>query len=711
MDNPRAGRTGLRMSQSPKHATGEREPLLDGQLRDAIPAIVRDAGLAIEPVLNRSWDVSRAEMTQGVLSYITALVESIERQSFDPLEQYLVSLDPLWTDELFAIDPIIKSMFLIEDVVRAHLPGEYRDNGERLVQQYTRSAIEVLSERSVSVVTGQLAKQVELHRAGEARLMSLQRVSAALVSDLDLDRAMTLIAEEARQLITADGVGIRLTTSDTELGFIGGSGDDRQILRSMTLPVEQSLSGIVLRSGKPMRVDDVRQDPRVNVHYVEDSGGRSLLVAPLTVRDTAIGIIGGTSSRVAAFTQEDEELLSLFADHAASAIQNANLYNQAQEHIAELEMLHRVSQVVTSSLELDEIFQTLYDEVARIMPADAFLIALARPDGFHDVEFIIDDGRRYPPKRGIELSPILAEGLDQRELVVQQDVTTHEAYDRAHRFGNVDRQAKSLLAAPLVRGNKTIGMISAQSYEEYDYRDPEARILRTIANQAAVAIEHARLYQQAHHLAIAEERARLAREIHDTLAQGLVSVILCLERLDLTVPRDDSEHRVWIERALELSRNSLDEARRSVRDLRAAPLEGRTLLEAIANLVALVEDDVDFDVHATLPPTLPPLSARVETALFRVVQEAITNARKHSRCTRLSVELEMVERELCLTIDDDGVGFAAETSLAGTGHFGLTTMRERVDQIGGSIHIESDPGDGTRIHVSIPANLAFHNEF
>jgi signal transduction histidine kinase len=661
------------------------------------------------PIMNDNWPVSRDPLLTGTQQYADALLHAAETGDPGPIDEFFASLDQLWQAEAFAIDPLIRCLFNIEDLLRASIPEPDAQEFRRKIREYTRHSVQVLSQRSVNIVLSRLSDQVEEHRAGEERLTGLHRVGAALGGDLDLNRALTMIAEEARTLIGADGLGIRLVTEDNRLEFVTGIGDDQHILRPYTLEMHESLSGAVFTTRAPIRVDDALNDDRVST-YFRRGGGRSLLIVPMLARDRTIGIIGGVSTRTSAFSDSDERMLQLFADQAANVIENARLYEQATSQINELEMLHRVSQVISASLELDEIFQNLYEEIQQLMPADAFLIALARPDGLHDIEFIVDDGQRYPPQRGVSLSDIISEGLIDGDPVIRQDITSHPGYKHVNRFGNLRKTVRSLIAAPLIRGSKTIGVISAQSYDLHDYREPEARLMRTIANQAAIAIEHARLYQQAQNMAIAEERARLAREIHDTLAQGMIGIILCLERLDLTVPANDAEFRPWIERALELSRNNLDEARRSVRDLRAAPLEGRTLGEAVANLIASTADDVDFDVHATLPPSLPPLSARVETALFRVVQEAISNARKHAQCSSLTVSLELTEHYLSVCITDDGTGFSPEPIDEPVEHYGITTMRERVQQIGGTLAIDSSPGNGTDISIALPIELAMQQE-
>jgi signal transduction histidine kinase len=690
------------------------KPLGDGTIETVVDRIVANAEPAVFRVLNESWDISSLDVRGGIERYSTALVRSIQVGEFDDLEAYLVSMDSLWSAEQFAISPIIRSLFVIQDAAcdawTCTDPDESRYVNE-LLNEYTRRAIECISERSVMLVMGRLARQVEQHREGEARLMSLQRVGAALVSDLDLDRSLQLIADEARRLIAADGVLMRMATEDgSALEFITGSGNEGLFMPTTLLPVDSSLSGDALRTGSPKRVNDIRVDERVSREYLTSSNSRSLLIVPLISRDRPVGVITGTSVNVAAFSDQDISILSLFADQAASAVENARLFKQAHQQIDELGALHRVSQLVSSSLDLEEIFQTLYEEVNRLMPADSFLVALARPDGLHDFEFIIDNGQRFPPRRGLSLSPILSEDLSQGEMVIRRDVTTHPQYRFANRFGETDHQVKSVLAAPLKRGDQVIGMISAQSYTEHDYRDPEARMLRTIASQAAIAIEHARLYREAQNVAVAEERARLAREIHDTLAQGLIGVILCLERLDLAIPTDDKSYRPWVERALDLSRSSLEEARRSVRDLRAAPLEGRTLLEAVANLVADVRDSYDFEVLARLPTSLPPISARVETALFRVIQEAVFNACKHAECDRLMVELESDGSTLLVRVIDNGIGFEPATGDIPSERYGLTTMRERVSQIGGGIQISSAEGNGTTVQVELPVQIAVHQE-
>lgn len=206
---------------------------------------------------------------------------------------------------------------------------------------------------------------------------------------------------------------------------------------------------------------------------------------------------------------------------------------------------------------------------------------------------------------------------------------------------------------------------------------------------------------------VVEERNRLAREIHDTLAQGLAGIVLHLETAeDCLSDRLDPEAQKHLHRARQLARESLQEARRSVWNLRPSAVEGSGLLAALEQLgAAMRQDGLDCTVEVE---TEPQLSSGAEDALYRVCQEALANVRKHSGAARLSVRLTCTEGEALLTVTDDGKGFAP-ASLGGPrpeGGFGLWAMRERLAQCGGALQVESSPGLGTTIRAQVPLLMA-----
>jgi signal transduction histidine kinase len=223
--------------------------------------------------------------------------------------------------------------------------------------------------------------------------------------------------------------------------------------------------------------------------------------------------------------------------------------------------------------------------------------------------------------------------------------------------------------------------------------------------QALETLEATRteLAATARHAGVLEERQRLAREIHDTLAQGLTSIVTQLEAADQLFDEDPEQARRHLDNARRSAREGLGEVRRSVRDLRPDLLDGGSLVDALGRTCRAwsLETGVRADLHTTGAPA--PLHPNTESTLLRTTQEALANTAKHANATRVTVTLSYLGEAVTLDIDDDGVGFADPPRPHPDGGFGLAGMRERVTAAGGELHVESAPGSGTTIAVSVPA--------
>lgn len=293
---------------------------------------------------------------------------------------------------------------------------------------------------------------------------------------------------------------------------------------------------------------------------------------------------------------------------------------------------------------------------------------------------------------------------------------------RCSRLQNAERESdpSSLglrfhASIPIYAGNIPLGVLNVASEDWRELKPEELQLLHIISDQIGLAVQRARSSaehtQAAAHLATTEERNRLAREIHDTLAQGLAAITLQLETADALAETRPSRAHEAIQRALTLARSNLEEARRSVMDLRAAPLQGRTLPAALAALASSENNEDDENradaatIHYTYTPVLhyPVLPARVESGLYRVAQEAIANAQKHAQAQHIEILLSADKQQVQLVIQDDGLGFDPElVAHRSEGHFGLAGMSERVKLLGGTLSIQSTPGTGTRIAVTVP---------
>jgi two-component system NarL family sensor kinase len=287
-----------------------------------------------------------------------------------------------------------------------------------------------------------------------------------------------------------------------------------------------------------------------------------------------------------------------------------------------------------------------------------------------------------------------------------------EAY---HTPGGHAEEAEGLryhASIPLYAGTKKLGVMNVASTDGRRLEPDELQFLYAIGNQLGLAVERARLSAEgtraAARLAIAEERNRLAREIHDTLAQNLAGIALYLETAQQALPEGGVRAREGVERALELARLAMQEARRSVADLRAAPLQHRSLAEALGDLAAQAGREAGAQVSYTPPAGFPSLPARIEVGLYRIAQEALTNVARHAHASHVWLTLARDEGGVLLTVSDDGRGFdperlgrrAAGDGDAG-GHFGLVGMGERARLLGATLQLESAPGAGTRVEVRV----------
>lgn len=269
-------------------------------------------------------------------------------------------------------------------------------------------------------------------------------------------------------------------------------------------------------------------------------------------------------------------------------------------------------------------------------------------------------------------------------------------------------------SVPIYAGETRIGVLNVASEDWRELAEEELQLLRIIGDQIGLAIQRARISAEhtraAARLATIEERNRLAREIHDTLAQGLAAITLQLETADALVTTRPERAQEAVRRALGLARSNLEEARRSMVDLRAAYLRNRTLPEALATLAHDTAAQETTQIEFVYAPTtnFPTLPQRVETALYRIAQEALANAVKHAHSAHITLSLEIEDHELCLTVQDDGAGFQPDevateaTGTFGSGHFGLIGISERARLLGGELCIQSEPGAGTCLYVCIP---------
>jgi two-component system, NarL family, sensor kinase len=398
----------------------------------------------------------------------------------------------------------------------------------------------------------------------------------------------------------------------------------------------------------------------------------------------------------------------------------------------ELTILNAVAQTLNHSISLDAALRATLAKAAELLNLHAGWIWLLNEE---NGEHYLAAAQNLPPALAADprkmegwcqcVEAYLEGGLAEAENI---DVITCTRLKGLVAGTNGLRYHASI---PLHAYDKQIGILNVASADWRELSAGDLSLLYTIGDMLGIAVERARLYARSEELGAVRERNRLAREIHDTLAQGLSAITLQLETADAFLesalldhtlaqghaagaegegvpapvsasdPAFDGARRA-VQRALALARANLDEARRSVLDLRAAPLEGRSLAAALGGLAA---DTTAQAVGKTIVNLSTiggsrPLPVSVEVGLYRVAQEAVGNSIRHAGARRVQITLTTTPAYVRLLIEDDGRGFEPH-QVAGD-HFGLAGMNERIGLLGGTLHVRSAPGAGTEIEAAVP---------
>ncbi len=387
------------------------------------------------------------------------------------------------------------------------------------------------------------------------------------------------------------------------------------------------------------------------------------------------------------------------------------LESQVDDRTKELAALNAVAAVVSHSLNLQDILSRALDKTIEVVGVEAGGIYLLRED---TQVLIIAAHKGLSAQFVAEIDNLeVGEGFSGRvaqtgEPLVVRDLSTDPRLTRS-----VARESgfHSLAIAPLLSRATVLGTLFVVTRGRREFSQQEVELLTAIGAQIGVAVENARLYEQAQQVAVVEERQRLARELHDSVTQSLHSSTLMAEagrRLASAGDLERTQH--YLARLGEISQQALKEMRLLVYELRPPALREVGLVGALQQRLDAVERRAGVDARLVVVSGDPgggkevELPAAVEETLYRIAQEALNNALKHGQPSSVTVTLRiegpLVDRRVEIEIVDDGSGFDAG-AVDGAGGMGLVSMRERAEKIGGRLTVNSAPGEGTRVKVSV----------
>jgi PAS domain S-box-containing protein len=413
-------------------------------------------------------------------------------------------------------------------------------------------------------------------------------------------------------------------------------------------------------------------------------------------------------SHAATFVYQGKlHMLSVVRDITEQLQAHQLLEQRVGERTRELSTLLEVSHDVASTLELKPLLGLVLDQLKVVADYTGSSFSIVEGEDL----VLVDNRGPAPLEHVLQLHfPIKQMGLIwerfcRREPVIIADVHDDTPWAYAFREWMKDRMETTFsyirgwMGVPLIRKERVIGMLTLSSRQPDYYTPRHARMAMAIANQAAVAIENARLYEQAQELAAVEERQRLARELHDSVSQALYGISLGAHTARTLLDRDPSRVAEALNYVLSLTEAALTEMRALIFELRPESLATEGLVTALTKQAAALQARYGIEVRTELCNE-PDVPLKVKQELYRIAQEAMHNTVKHARAKKVDLRLSQSTEAVLLEVRDDGVGFDPRGSFPG--HLGLHSMQERVSRVGGLLHIQSASGQGTSILAQIP---------
>jgi signal transduction histidine kinase len=367
-----------------------------------------------------------------------------------------------------------------------------------------------------------------------------------------------------------------------------------------------------------------------------------------------------------------------------------------ESYVTELRLISEAVLAVSRQLSTRDALAVIVRSARTL--ADARYAALGVPDDRGSFAEFVVSGMTAAEQRAIGplprqhgmLAALLESGAPARLPDIMQD-PRFEGWPSAH------PELTGFLGVPVKNGEDVLGIIFVANKRSGEFTARDQELLTLFASHAAIALTNAKLYERSGELSVLQERARLARELHDAVSQRLFSIRAHARAAEVLLARDPARASAELAAIAELGAQAHGELRAVIDGLAPPELDG--LAESLRRYAVLAGRAHGVPVRVTAAE-LPGLDPRVQAAAFRVAQEALQNALRHSGASAIFVSLSRTQRRVVLEVSDDGTGF--DPGIA-SGGLGLSSMRERAAAVGGVLRVSSAPGTGTRVRLAVPA--------
>jgi signal transduction histidine kinase len=529
-----------------------------------------------------------------------------------------------------------------------------------------------------------------------------------------LEAGLALSSELSLPVILQRIVGLAVDLTGARYGALGVLGPDGTIAEFITtgvseaeraaighLPVGRGILGVLIEDAIPLRLRDIAEDPRSFGFPANHPPMRSFLGAPVSARGQVFGNLYLTEKQDAeAFTDQDERALVMLAGQAGVAIENARLYQDVHDRARRLEAIREVATAMLAGSDPDQVLGLVARHARELVGAD--LATLAVPAGPGELVVGAADGLHANELAGTVFpvdGSVSGEVIRTAKTVAVPDAAADERIRQpALRAGGI---GPALFAPLAVRGSVLGTLLVANATGGRPFGAADVQLTETFAEQAAVAVEHARLQQELGRLAVLEDRERIAKELHDGVIQALFAVGLGLQGSAMLARDPDLQQRIG--GAVEELDRVIGDLRNYIFGLRPGVLADRQLDQALRRLAEELEHKAGVVTVVEVDPAAAAALAEVAAEVVQLAREVLSNVSRHAQATTCRVSLYRDAATVVLEIDDDGRGFDPATARPGgqgRGQ-GLGNLRARAQAIGGRVEIDSHPDEGTRVRVQL----------
>jgi two-component system sensor histidine kinase DevS len=577
--------------------------------------------------------------------------------------------------------------------------------GTLAFSQWARGIVDKAQQRLVRQ-NEELASLTLLAGRRAEQLAALNDAAVSLTSDLTLEAVLQKVVDLSREVVSAryGALGVLGSRGEIERFITSGiSAEERS--RIGAAPQGKGVLGALLREGKPLRIADLSRDSRSAGFPPQHPTMTSFLGVPVAYKGRVIGNLYLTDKQGGQeFSREDQEALSLFASQAATAIENARLYEEERRRADEWKALFQLGALVAASLDIPSLFSTIVERAQQLLGTEVAMLSLLSPDG-NELVVTASTGLRTEAMRsfrwriGESVSGVV---FSTGEPVIVEDYSRDPRLRTPPLGAIVDEGLASWIVTRFAAKGKALGALHVANRSPTRFSRRDAELLQSFANLAAVAVENAELYGRVQQLAVLEERDRIGMDLHDGVIQSLYAVGLNLEGSAEDVHERPSDVRSRLEKAIGDLNQVIKDIRNYIFNLRPADLSRSDIVQSLSDLIKEVRSssllDATLEVNGN---SYPAVSEEQTVNLYHIAQEALRNTQKHAQATSVVARLDGDATRLRLSITDNGLGFDATRPVEPT-HRGLLNMAERARSIGSRLEIRSEPGKGTCVYVEVP---------